>query len=77
MPRQNGKSMSKKIAAVDYERCHPEDCANGVCLAVLECEHGSLMQEALYEVPEINPAKWCNGCAKCAQACPNKAIKML
>ena len=69
--------MPKKVALVDYQKCHPEKCDNGICLAALECEYGNLIQESSYEVPEINPAKWCHGCAKCALACPLKAIRML
>ena len=69
--------MPKKIPAVDYTVCKPEECDNGVCLAALECEHGSLTQESPYEMPEINPAKWCHSCAKCVNACPLKAIRMM
>ena len=69
--------MPKAAAVVDCQKCHPERCDEGVCRAVLECEYGSLLQESAYEAPEINPAKWCHGCAKCAQACPVKAIRML
>jgi translation initiation factor RLI1 len=69
--------MPKQVAMLDYQRCHPERCDHGVCLAVLECEYGSLVQESPYESPEINPSKWCHGCAKCAQACPLKAIRMV
>ena len=69
--------MPKKVAVVDYQRCHPEKCDHGICLAVLECEQGTLVQGNPYEAPEINPAKWCRGCAKCSGACPLKAIYML
>ena len=69
--------MSKTVAMVDYERCDAEKCDHGICLAALECEYRNLIQESAYEAPEINPAKWCHGCAKCAQACPLKAIRML
>jgi len=69
--------MPKKIPVIDYTRCHPEECDKGVCVAALECEYGSLVQEAPYEVPELNPAKWCHSCAKCVKACPLKAIRML
>jgi len=69
--------MAKKVAAVDYTKCNPEKCDGGICSAARECEHGSLRQEGAYEVPEIHPSKWCHGCAKCVQACPSKAIKML
>jgi translation initiation factor RLI1 len=69
--------MPKQVAAVDYQGCHPERCDHGLCLAVVACEYGSLIQESPYEFPEIDPGKWCHGCAKCAQACPLKAIQMV
>jgi Fe-S-cluster-containing hydrogenase component 2 len=69
--------MAKKVPAVDYAQCRPENCDNGVCSASLECEHGSLVQEEPYETPEVNPAKWCHSCAKCARACPLGAIRLI
>jgi len=69
--------MPKKTPAIDYTRCHPEKCDKGICVAALECEYGSLVQEDPYEVPELNPAKWCHSCAKCVKACPLKAIRMM
>jgi len=69
--------MPKRTPTIDYTRCHPEKSDEGLCVALLECEYGSLVQEDPYEVPEINPAKWCHSCAKCAKACPLKAIRML
>jgi translation initiation factor RLI1 len=69
--------MPKKTVAIDYGRCRPEECDAGICVAALECEHGSLRQERPYETPELNPAKWCHGCAKCVKACPLKAIVMI
>ncbi|MDY6892412.1 MAG: hypothetical protein SVO26_01680 [Chloroflexota bacterium] len=69
--------MPKKAPVVDYNECHPEKCDKGVCVAALACEYGSLVQEEPYEMPELNPAKWCHSCAKCVTACPLKAIKMM
>jgi len=69
--------MPQKVAVVDYTKCAPEKCDQGVCVAARECEHRSLKQGSPYEMPEINPSKWCHGCAKCVQACPLKAIKMM
>ena len=69
--------MPKKIPVIDYTKCYPEQCDNGVCVAALVCEYGSLVQEEPYETPELNPAKWCHSCGKCAIACPLNAIKMM
>jgi MinD superfamily P-loop ATPase len=69
--------MPKKVPAIDYTKCCPEECHNGVCVAVLECEYGSITQEKPCETPEINPAKWCHSCAKCVIACPLHAIRMM
>ncbi|MBE0479547.1 MAG: hypothetical protein IBX68_01055 [Dehalococcoidia bacterium] len=69
--------MPKKTVTLDYDRCCPEKCTDGVCLAALECEYGSLKQEAPYELPDLVPAKWCHGCAKCARVCPAKAINVV
>ena len=69
--------MPKKTPAVDYTLCNPEQCDGGVCSAAAECEHGSLVQERPYETPEVNPAKWCHSCAKCAKTCPLNAIRLI
>ena len=69
--------MPKKTVMLDYNLCDPEKCVDGICPALSVCEFGSLTQERPYETPEINPAKWCHGCAKCVKACPLKAIKLL
>jgi ferredoxin len=69
--------MPKKVPAVDYGKCSPEECSDGICAAALECEHGSLFQESPFEQPEINPAKWCHSCAKCVRVCPREAIRMM
>jgi len=69
--------MPKTEVAIDYTRCDPQKCENGICIAALECEYGSLVQPEAYEMPELNPARWCRGCAKCALVCPQKAIKMM
>jgi len=68
--------MAKQTAVVDYEKCHPEKCDKGICLAVLACPNKVLRQEAPYEMPDPNPSM-CVGCSLCAQACPLKAIRMM
>jgi len=69
--------MPKETAHVDYGGCRPEACSDGACPAALECEYGSLVQPVTGEAPEMNPAKWCRGCARCVLACPFEAIRML
>ena len=67
--------MPKPRAAVEYEKCHPEQCEKGICAAVLACPTKTLKQEAPYEVPY--PLGLCRGCAQCVLACPFKAIRMV
>ncbi len=69
--------MPKRIAVIDYSKCHPDKCDHGVCAAAMQCEYGNLVQSDIYGEPEVNPAKWCRGCTKCVQACPFKAIRMM
>jgi translation initiation factor RLI1 len=61
---------------LDYNKCHPEKCDKGICLAGLACPYKILKQEVLYEIPDPNPAMRV-GCGTCAQACPLKAIRMM
>jgi translation initiation factor RLI1 len=68
--------MPKPRAMVDYRKCQPEKCDEGICLAVLACPNKILQQEASYEMPDPNPAMWV-GCGLCAQACPLKAIRVM
>jgi NAD-dependent dihydropyrimidine dehydrogenase PreA subunit len=69
--------MARKVPAVDYTLCRPEECAGGICTAALECEKGRLIQAEAGETPEVNPAKYCHSCTKCAKTCPLKAIKLI
>ncbi len=67
--------MPSKMAIVDFNRCDPRKCENGICQAVLACERKLLKQEAAYEIPMTNPFL-CRGCADCVRACPENAIKI-
>jgi len=68
--------MPGKIALVDYNKCRPQDCNNGICLAAQACTHKMLIQEAPYQIPMPDPFL-CQGCSDCARACPLKAIKII
>lgn len=67
--------MPSKMALVDYNRCKPGKCENGICLAAVACERKLLMQEAAGEPPMPNPSL-CKGCGDCVRACPLDAIKI-
>jgi len=69
--------MPNPIAMIDYQKCNPERCDSGVCAASLECPNRVLRQEAPYEFPFSHPSHFCQGCAKCVQACPFVAIRIV
>lgn len=68
--------MVKKMALVDYNKCHPQECNGGICPATQACERKLLRQEAPNEVPMTDPSL-CRCCADCARACPKKAIQVV
>ncbi len=59
--------MSK--ARMDYERCQPEHCPGGICLARGTCPVKAISQDEPYAVPFFAQDR-CRGCSKCAEACP-------
>jgi translation initiation factor RLI1 len=67
--------MPKQIAVVNYDRCRPLVCEDGVCVAVRSCPRGLLFQETVFELPEPHPGV-CVGCGICAQACPCDPIQL-
>ena len=68
--------MPKRTILVDYQACDPKQCANGICMASLACPRKVLIQEAPYEMPDINTSM-CLSCALCMRACTKGAIHML
>ena len=68
--------MPGKMALVTFDKCHPENCRNGICAAMLACTKKILQQEAPNEIPMTNPAT-CRGCGDCVRACPAKAITIV
>jgi len=68
--------MLRKMALVDYNKCHPEECDGGSCAAALACPRKVLKQEALREIPVTDPFL-CRGCGDCAIACTLRAIAVV
>ena len=68
--------QAKTKVAVDYDKCHPERCDKGVCVAVLGCPTKLWRQEEPYDLPYPIPG-FCQDCAICVESCSLEAIKML
>jgi len=68
--------MPQPKVALDYARCDPETCENGICSAAKVCEKKVLRQEAPGEMPDLYPAM-CRGCIDCIAACPRDAIRLM
>ena len=67
--------MPKKIAVIAYDKCNPEICENGICLAVDVCKHKVMKQEKPFEKPD--PPLICVGCGICVQACSKGAVVLI
>jgi translation initiation factor RLI1 len=65
--------MPSKMALVDFSKCRPQSCPDGICVAAQACERKLLRQEAPYQPPMPDPSV-CKACGDCVQACPLKAI---
>jgi translation initiation factor RLI1 len=65
--------MPGKTVLVNFHKCRPANCENGICSAVKACRYKLLEQEKAYEVPLSDPFI-CRGCGDCVRACPLKAI---
>jgi translation initiation factor RLI1 len=68
--------MAGKMAMVDFAKCHPAKCADGVCVAAQACPRKLMKQEQAGDIPMTNPSI-CKGCGDCARACPLKAIRVV
>jgi translation initiation factor RLI1 len=68
--------MPNQTSVVDYDRCQPLQCDNGICNVVGACPHGFLFQEKAFELPEPRPGA-CVGCGICTQACLHDAVRMI
>ena len=68
--------MPRKTALVDFKKCDPKKCSQGICSAALACPRKLLKQDAAYEIPMPDPSV-CRGCGDCARACPLKAVTVI
>jgi translation initiation factor RLI1 len=68
--------MTRKVALLDFQKCRPEKCEDGICAASLVCPSKLLHQESPYTVPLPEPSA-CRACGDCTRACPQKAIQLV
>ncbi len=68
--------MSRKVALIDFKKCRPGQCENGVCVAALACSSKLLKQEEPFSIPMTEPFA-CRACGDCTRACPLKAINIV
>ena len=68
--------MTRKLALLDYNKCRPAECVDGLCTAAQACPSKLLQQEAAYVIPEPEPSA-CRACGDCVRACPLNAINLV
>lgn len=66
--------MPGKIVVINYNKCDPKECKDGICKAVSSCPKKIIKQGEPYETPFINPSL-CTGCYECMASCPRGAIE--
>ena len=47
-----------------WDKCHPEECGNGICMAANGCTRKLLKQEDRYHAPMMD-ASLCRACGDC------------
>ncbi|MFC1978977.1 hypothetical protein ACFLVP_03215 [Chloroflexota bacterium] len=65
--------MPSKIAMVDFNKCQPDKCTDGVCTAARACEKKLMKQLEPYETP-MTQGSMCKACSDCVKACPFDAV---
>lgn len=68
--------MEMLLVIVDKNKCCPEKCENGVCIATYSCNWKVLEQLKPYDFPVINLSR-CLGCARCATVCQLGALQVI
>ncbi len=67
--------MPSKVALLDYAKCRPAQCGDGLCPASQACRYKLISQEQPYETPMMGLFT-CRGCGDCMAACPLQAIEI-
>jgi translation initiation factor RLI1 len=67
--------MAARSALIDYNKCKPETCENGICKAAQACRYKLLSQENIYDVP-MAFTDVCRGCGNCARIRPLHAVRI-
>lgn len=67
--------MPKQRVIIDFGRCRPEACPDGICAATLACPKKLLKQESVNESPLPSPVAY-PACADCQRACPFGAVDL-
>lgn len=60
---------------IDYKKCDPKRCNNGICSALLACPIKLIKQIEPYDYPYPLDG-FCQECGKCVESCLLEAIKM-
>lgn len=66
--------MQRKAVILNYQKCDPRQCEDGICQAVVVCKRKVLIQLEPFEAPQLR-SELCLGCALCTTVCKPRAIQ--
>ncbi|MFH1663366.1 MAG: ribosome biogenesis/translation initiation ATPase RLI [archaeon] len=72
-------SLKKRIAVLDFDKCHPPECGNFLCIRVCPVNRNSkecISENKVFHRPEISE-ELCIGCQICVVKCPFNAISII